>query len=150
MKKFAITAAILAAFASTPAMAEGEARVEIRGGIAFAGGAEEAFLGVGAGYDFDLGETAFIGLDVGADKVLVGGAKVLWSVGGRLGANVSEEGKLYALGGIGFCCGTSEPYIGAGYQHDVSEKVYLKAEYRRVLASGIDGNYAGVGVGVNF
>jgi outer membrane immunogenic protein len=150
MKKILACAALAASFVSAPVMAESEPRLELRGGMAFGGGSEKAFLGAALGYDFDLGETMFAGIDLGADKVLTGGSKVLWSAGGRIGAKVSEKGKLYAVGGIGFCCGFSDPYAGVGYQHSVAEKVYLKAEVRHVFAGGSDGTFAGVGVGVNF
>jgi outer membrane immunogenic protein len=149
MKKLLIAAAAVSAFIASPAMAN-EGRVEARGGIAFAAGAEEAFAGIGAGYDFDLGESAFAGVDLGADKVLADGADVFWSVGGRVGAKVGEKGKAYVLGGIGFADGFEEGYLGAGYQHKLGEKVYGKVEYRRVLLDGSDLNFAGVGVGVAF
>ena len=149
MKKLLIAACAAATFAASPAMAN-EGRVEARGGIAFAGGQEEAFAGIGAGYDFDLGESAFAGVDLGADKVLASGAKVLWSVGGRVGAKAGEKGKAYVLGGIGFSDGFERGYAGAGYQHKLTDSVYGKVEYRRVFLSGTDINFAGVGVGVAF
>ncbi|MFC4292565.1 outer membrane protein [Sphingorhabdus arenilitoris] len=149
MKKLLIAACAVSAIAASPAMAN-EGRVEARGGIAFGGGAEEAFAGVGAGYDFDLGESAFVGVDLGADKVLAGGAEVLWSVGVRGGVKVSEKGKLYALGGVGFSDGFEEAYLGAGYQQKLTDSIYGKVEYRRVLLDGTDVNFAGVGVGVAF
>lgn len=149
MKKLLIAACVASAFAASPALAN-EGRVEVRGGVAFGGGAEEAFAGVGAGYDFDLGETAFAGIDLGADKVLSDGSEILWSVGGRVGAKVGEQGKAYVLGGIGFSDGFEELYAGLGYQQKFSDKVYGKAEYRRVLLDGADVSFAGVGVGVAF
>ena len=149
MRKIAILAAA-AALSSTPAFAAGEGRIEARGGIAFAGGTSEAFAGVAAGYDFDLGDKAFIGIEGSADKVLSNGSKVLWGVGARIGAKAGDKGKLYAVGGIGFCCGTSDPFIGAGYQHKLGEKVYGKIEYRRILSGGTDINFAGIGIGAAF
>ncbi len=149
MIKFAFAIAALTAMAATPACAGGEGRVEARGGIAFAGGTSEAFAGVGGGYDFDLGDKAFVGVDVGADKVLAGGTEVAWSVGGRIGAKVGEKGRIYALGGMGFCCGGSDPYIGAGYQRQLGSKVYGKVEYRKILSSfGPNVNFAGIGLGI--
>ena len=149
MKKLLIAACAVSAFTASPLMAN-EGRVEARGGIAFANGNEEAFAGVGAGYDFDLGDTAFAGIDLGADKILAGGADVLWSVGGRIGAKVSEDGKIYALGGVGFANGNSEAYAGAGFQHKLTKNIYGKVEYRRIFLTGSDINFAGVGVGVAF
>ncbi len=150
MKKLIVLAAAAAAIVATPAFASGEGRIEGRGGIAFAGGSSEAFVGIGAGYDFDLGDKAFIGIDLGADKILANGAKVIWSTGARLGAKVSEKGRLYANGGIGFCCGGSDPYLGVGYQHKFGTNAYGKIEYRRVLRNGTDVNFAGIGIGGAF
>ena len=149
MRKLAILVAA-AALSATPALAAGEGRIEARGGIAFAGGTSEAFAGVAAGYDFDLGDKAFIGIEGSADKVLANGSKVLFGVGARIGAKAGDKGKLYAVGGIGFCCGTSDPFIGAGYQHKLGEKVYGKIEYRRILSGGTDINFAGLGIGAAF
>ncbi len=152
MRKFAILAAAAAAVVATPALAQtaGEGRVEARGGIAWAAGNEEAFAGVAAGYDFDLGEQAFVGVEASADKVLAGGAEVLWSIGGRLGAKVGPQGKLYANGGYGWTKGADAAYIGAGYQHKFGTNVYGKLEYRRTLNTGPDVNFAGVGLGYAF
>lgn len=151
MYKQVLAVAAFAAFAATPVYAEGEGRIEVRGGIAFAGGTSEAFAGIGGGYDFDLGDKAFIGLDVGADKVLASGTEAFWSVGGRLGAKAGKNGRIYASGGIGFCCGGSDPYFGAGYQHKLGNKVYGKIEYRKALSSfGPNVNFAGIGLGIGF
>jgi outer membrane immunogenic protein len=151
MTKIALAVAAVAAVVATPAYAGGEGRVEVRGGVAWAGGTSYAFVGVGGGYDFDLGKKAFVGLDLGADKVLASGTDVGWSIGGRIGSKVGEKGRVYALGGLGFCCGGSDPYIGAGYQNKFSSKVYGKIEYRKVLSSiGPNINYAGVGLGIGF
>jgi outer membrane immunogenic protein len=148
MQKYALTVAVFAAFAATPAYAKGEARVEAYGGIAFAGGTSEAFAGIGGGYDFDLGNKAFVGLDVGVSKVLARGTKAFGNVGGRIGAKLGENGRLYASGGLGFCC---DPYFGAGYQHKFGKKVYGKIEYRKSLSSfGPDINFAGIGLGIGF
>ncbi len=150
MRKLALIAATAAVMAAAPAYASGEGRLEARGGIAFAGGSSKAFAGVGGGYDFDLGKSAILGLDLGADKILANGAKVLWSVGARAGVKTSEDGRLYVNGGIGFCCGTSDAYIGAGYQHKFGDKFYGKIEYRNVLSSGTNVNFAGIGLGMGF
>lgn len=146
-KMFAIAA--IAALMTVPAQAN-EARVEARGGIAWAGGDSEAFAGVGAGYDFDMGQSAFIGVDAGADKVLVDGAEVLWSVGGRIGAKLGDKTKAYALGGVGFCCGEQDAYAGVGLQHNLGQSAYIKAEYRNVFTPGDNLNFGGVGIGFRF
>lgn len=151
MIKFALVVAAVAVMAQAPAYAGGEGRVEARGGIVFTDRASEAFAGIGGGYDFDLGDKLFVGVDLGADKVLARGSDVVLTVGGRIGVKVGEKGRIYANGGMGFCCGGSDPYIGAGYQQKLGSKVYGKIEYRRALTSfGRDINFAGVGVGMSF
>lgn len=151
MIKFALAAATLATLAATPAYAKGEARIEARGGIAFATGTSYAFAGIGGGYDFDLGDTVFVGVDLGVDKVLASGTEAFGSVGGRVGAKVGKNGRIYANGGMGFCCGSSDPYIGAGYQHRLGRNIYGKFEYRQALSSfGPKINFAGIGLGVSF
>jgi outer membrane immunogenic protein len=151
MNRFTLAAVALAALVATPAYAKGEGRIEAHGGIAFAGETSEAFAGIGGGYDFDLSDKAFIGLDLGADKVLAGGTKAFWSVGGRIGGKAGKNGRIYVNGGLGFCCGGSDPYIGAGYQHTFGGKVYGKIEYRKALSSfGPNVNFAGIGLGISF
>ena len=76
MKKFAVAAALLSAVVATPSFAAegGEGHVEVRGGLITGNGIDEGTLGLAAGYDFDLGSTAFVGAEVAGDKVLVDGA----------------------------------------------------------------------------
>ncbi len=151
MIKFALAAVAFAALTATPAHAKGEGRVEAHGGVAFASGTSYAFAGIGGGYDFDLGDKVFVGLDLGADKVLARGTEAFWSIGGRVGAKAGENGRIYASGGVGFCCGGSDPYIGAGYQHRLGRRVYGKIEYRQALSSsGPNVNFAGIGIGISF
>jgi outer membrane immunogenic protein len=151
MKKFAVLAAAAAAIVATPALAAGEGRLEARGGIAFAGGNSEAFAGIAAGYDFDLGDKAFLGVEVSGDKVLANGADVIFGVGARLGAKAGDKGRAYVIGGMGFADGESDPFLGLGYQHKFGDKVFGKIEYRRVLISNFtDVNFAGVGIGAAF
>lgn len=146
-----VIAAVAAAAAamSSPAMAAGEARVEARAGLIWGNGNEEAVAGIAAGYDFDLGSAAFAGVEGAGDIALADGAEVVWSVGGRVGAKVSEKGKLYANAGVAFCCDTEDFYAGAGYQHKISTNAYLKAEYRHIFGA-FDANTATVGVGFTF
>ncbi|MAY20277.1 MAG: hypothetical protein CL955_06630 [Erythrobacteraceae bacterium] len=153
MRKIAIAIAAAATAFATPAFAQdadGEVRVEARGGIVWAGGSEEAVAGVAAGYDFDLSDTLFLGVEGSADKVLVDGADVVWGVGGRLGTNIGERGKLFASGGYAFGEGEDVPYLGAGYNHGISDSVYLTAEYRHFFSDFIDVNAVTLGVGAKF
>ncbi|MBA4353747.1 MAG: hypothetical protein C0409_03560 [Novosphingobium sp.] len=139
--------------AATPALAN-EARVEARGGVAWSAGESEAIAGVAAGYDYDLGETAFAGAEVTADKLLTDNTKVSFGFNGRLGAKIAEAGKLYAVGGYNtefcdFCDGTWT--AGAGYQHGFG-KFYGKVEYRHFFVdnSADDVDAVAVGLGVKF
>ena len=150
MRKFSTLALIASAMVAAPAYASGEGRVEARGGIAFAGGAEEAFAGIAAGYDWDLGDSGFIGVEASADKVLVGGADVLFGGAVRAGIKAGDKGKAYVLGGYGFTDNADDAFVGVGYQHKLGSKVYGKLEYRMILNQGSNINFAGVGVGVAF
>jgi opacity protein-like surface antigen len=143
----ALIAAAAALVAATPAAAN-EARAEVRGGVAWAGGAEEAVAGVALGYDFDLGTSTFAGVEASADKMLAGGANVLFGTSVRAGANVGA-GKLYAIGGFSFTEHDDAWHLGAGYEHKVGSNLYVKGEYRRYF-DVVDVNTALFGVGVNF
>ena len=150
MKKiFIVAAALTAGSLATTAMAN-EGRVEARGGIVWASGAEEGVAGVAAGYDFDLGDTMFIGVEGSADKILADDTDLIWGTTGRIGAKVGERGKLYATAGYSFGEGEDVPHLGAGYQHRVGRNAYLKAEYRHFFSDFIDINSAAVGVGFAF
>ncbi|MEE1876175.1 outer membrane protein [Altererythrobacter litoralis] len=155
MNKTIFAAAAVAtslAFAA-PASAN-EARVEARGGIAWANGVEEAVAGVAAGYDFDLGDSengsVFFGVEGSADKVLVDGANVYFGTTARLGAKIGQSGKLFATVGYSFGEGEDVPHLGGGYQHKINDKVYLKAEYQHFFSDFVDLNTAAVGLGVTF
>ena len=150
MKKFAVAAALLSAVVATPALAAdgGEARVEVRGGYVTGSGLDDATLGVAGGYDFDLGSTAFAGAEIAGDKVLIDGAKVQFSAGGRAGAKLGANGKLYANAGYTFGQ-IDDPYVGAGYQHKLGQNLYAKAEYRHQFINNF-GDFDSFVVGVGF
>lgn len=148
MRKITVLAAALAAAVSAPAFA-GEGRIEARGGIVWSNGDSEAFAGAAAGYDFDLGDKAFVGIEGSGDIALTDGAEVVWGVGARAGGKVSDKGKLYVTGGLQFCCGVSDVYAGAGYQHKFGKNFYGKVEYRHIFGD-FDSNLAGIGLGVAF
>jgi len=150
MKKFAVAAALLTAIVATPAMAaDGEARVEVRGGYVTGSGLDDATLGAAAGYDINLGSTAFAGAEIAGDKVLIDGAKVQFSSGARLGANIGTNGKLYANGGYTFGQ-IDDPYVGAGYQHKLGQNIYAKAEYRHQFIGNNVKDFDTFAVGVGF
>jgi len=147
MRKIAFLGALAVAAVAAPAQAN-EARIEARGGVAWASGEEEAIAGVAAGYDFDLTEATFFGVEASADKVLADGTDVVFGATARAGIKVGAAGKLYATAGYSFNDGDAF-HAGAGYQHQLGEKVYVKAEYRRFFDT-VDVNTAAVGVGVTF
>ncbi len=147
MRKLIVTAAALAAFTSPVMAAEGEGRVEARAGIVWAGGAEDFVGGAAAGYDFDLGDSAFVGPEVSVDSDFEG--TTLVNLGGRLGFKAGDATKLYAI--AAYDVGDGEEFnAGVGAQLDLSEKLYGKAEYRRYFYSGTDANVAGVALGLKF
>ena len=147
MKKYIILASAAAALATTPAMAAGEGRIEARGAIGFAGGSEDAFAGIAAGYDVDLGETVFAGPEVSYDTNFDGADLV--NVGGRVGIKTGDKGRLY-VGGAYELNDAKEFNASVGYQYSFSDKMYGKVEYRRYFFNGTDLNAAGVGIGVKF
>lgn len=151
MKKFAVAAALLTAIVATPAMAaDGEGRVEVRGGYVTGSGLDDATLGAAAGYDFNLGSSAFAGVEIAGDKVLVDGAKVQFSSGARAGAKVGANGKAYVNAGYTFGQ-IDDPYVGAGYQHKLGQNLYAKAEYRHQFIENFsDFDTFAVGLGFAF
>lgn len=149
MRKISILAAV-AAFAASPAMAAGEGRVVANGGIVFAGGASEATIGAEAGYDFDLGDKAFVGVAGGVKKILADGSDAFFEVVGRVGAKLGDKTKIYALGGLAFCCGSSDGFAGVGLQRNFGNLLLGNIEYRRIIGSGTDLNFVTVGLGVRF
>ncbi|MEP7221415.1 MAG: hypothetical protein ABI673_01980 [Novosphingobium sp.] len=136
MRKFIVSLAVSAAIA-TPALAN-EARIEARGGVITVPGSTEGIVGVAAGYDFDLSQDFFAGVEVSADKILTGGTKVAYGFNGRVGTGL-VGGKIYATGGYtteacNLCNGLWG--FGAGYEHNVVGKVYAKVEYRHLVKKG--------------
>lgn len=150
-----IAGVALMALASTAAQANGESRVEVRGGVATGslGGrsATEGIVGVGVGYDFDISNSsAFIGIEGGADQVLVQGEDITWSAGARVGAKVGDSTRLFLTGGYGFFEGESSPYLGVGAQEKLGGNFYGKIEYRRSLGDFINVDYIVAGFGLSF
>lgn len=153
MRKFVLP--LLASLAiATPAMAN-EARVEARGGVIWSNGESEDTWGAAAGYDFDLGDTAFAGVEVSGDKIGTSDTKVAWGFTGRLGMKAGDKTRLFAAGGY-----TTEPcdlcesswHAGAGIEQGVMSNVYLKAEYRHhFVNNGVpDSDALVAGVGMRF
>jgi opacity protein-like surface antigen len=139
---------------ATPVLAN-EGRIEGRGGVIWDQGDSHAIAGVAAGYDFDLGTSAFAGPEVSADKILTDNTRVSFGFGGRAGVKTSEAGKLYAVGSYQTKpCRTCEHSwsAGAGYQHSFGSNLYGKVEYRHYFAdNGVsDPDAVAAGLGVKF
>lgn len=151
MKKLILPVLATLAFA-TPALAN-EGRIEARGGVAWTGGGSEDVWGIAAGYDFDLGEKVYAGVEVSGDKLGVSGTKVAWGFNSRLGIKAGEGTRVFASGGYTteFITGAEGQWgLGAGVEQKVSGPVYVKAEYRHQFENnnigGFDALVAGVGV----
>jgi len=140
--------------AASPALAN-EGRVEARGGVNWQAGKSEVTTGLAAGYDYDLGSSAFGGVEVSGDKVLnSANNRVAFGFTGRLGAKVGDANKLFVAGGYTTkpcsTCKDSE-HVGAGYEHNFGP-LYGKVEYRHNFANGgaADANSAVAGLGIRF
>ena len=113
----AVLTSAVALLAATPAAAEGF-RAEIHGGWDHTSADDEGdsgvLYGIGIGYDWDIGQRGFVGVEANLDDstmkecesdVLLASDRACLragrdiSVGVRGGIKVSEAGKLYALAG---------------------------------------------------
>jgi outer membrane immunogenic protein len=152
MRKF-ILPLVASLAVATPALAN-EARVEARGGVVWDSGNTEAIAGIAAGYDFDLGGTAFTGLEISADKILASGSNLV-GVGfsGRVGAKLAAT-KVFVSGGYTtkYCTACDGSWnIGAGAELPLMGPLYGKVEYKRYfIDNAADGNTATVGLGYKF
>jgi len=147
-------AATAAVAAATPALAN-EARVEARGGVVWLPGASKGTAGIAAGYDFDLGSSAFAGLEFSGDKVLTSGTQVAFGFTGRGGIKAGDKVKIFAAGGYTteFASGLGGNWhAGVGANLDVTKNVYLTTEYRHFFKNntGFDSDALVAGVGMKF
>lgn len=155
MRKVLIALAATVAAVASPAMAN-EGRIEARGGAAWVcdGCGTEDVWGIAAGYDWDLGDKAFVGLEVSGDKIGVSGSKVAFSGTVRVGAKAGEKGKFYVNGGFqteSFAGNGGDPFAGVGFEQGIGKSLYVKAEYRHVFVDSFDDtNILAAGVGVRF
>lgn len=155
MRKVLIALAATAAAVASPAMAN-EGRIEARGGVIWFcdGCGTEDVWGGAAGYDWDLGEKAFAGVEVSGDKIGVSGTKVSFGFGGRVGVRTGSNGRFYINGGwqtepiAGF---GGDPFAGVGFQQGFGNNLYGKVEFRHVFVDAFDDSNAVVaGLGVRF
>ena len=182
MKKLTI-AALAAAAAVLPTAANAQAYVQVETGLDVVdvnpGSDEGVLYGVAAGYEFPLGSNVFAAVEAGiadsttkdcardgAERLCVKTGRDL-SATLRLGTNLSENSKIYALGGYtnarikatyddGF-----DRYsdgvnldgfrLGAGYQHNFGQNLFGKIEYRYSnYEQGFERHQGVVAVGAKF
>lgn len=144
------TLCLPAAIVCATSAVAGEARVEASGGMTWEHGETEAIAGLGAGYDFDLGESLFAGPVVSMDKELKRDSRVSFGFGGRVGVKATEADKLFLLSGYQTkpCrnCGDAVN-LGAGYEHTLFDRLFGKIEYRHLFKSGPEPEVIVVGLG---
>jgi outer membrane immunogenic protein len=154
MFKPVLFSALLIALPAAPALAEetaGGARAEIRGGVAWSEHETDPILGIAAGYDFDLGEKAFLGGEVSGEKVLAEDTYVELALTGRLGTKVSEKGSVFLAGGYTFTHHGDAPHVGLGYEHHLGHGgTYIATEYRHVFVDHHEANAVTIGIGTFF
>ncbi len=147
MRFFAMFAAAAMAAAPT-AVSANEARVEVRGGIAWVSGATDETIGLAVGYDADVSENFFLGVEAVADTDFNISSPVL-GVNARAGFRVGEQGKLFATAGYAYETEfeLDDFVLGAGYQHNVG-RALVSIQYQRYMDTEI--NRAMMGVGYRF
>jgi hypothetical protein len=153
MRKF-ILPLVASLTVATPAMAN-EARVEARGGVIWSNGETQDIWGAAMGYDFDLGESAFAGVEVSGDKIGETDTKVAWGFTGRAGVKAGENTRLFVAGGY-----TTKPcdlcedsvHAGAGIEQGLGKNFYVKGEYRHNFVNNAlpDSDALVAGVGLRF
>lgn len=127
----------LALAIAAPARAD-ETRVEVHTSGIFYGGDYQQSIGIAAGHDFSLAPGLFAGPEVSLDKELASDTLTSVGVGGRVGADLGQSGKLYAVAGWAsqaYHGGNPDWDFGAGYQHNLGSGLYGKLEYRHYTSS---------------
>ena len=148
-----LTVAALA-FTAAPSFAN-ETRVETRTGLVWDSHGSTPTAGAAIGYDVDLGDKFFVGIEGSADKQLEHGTRVSWGAGGRAGVKVTPDTKLYAASTWqSKPCATcnSAVGVGGGVQQSLNRNFYAKAEYKHLLVGDNtpDSDVGLVGVGIKF
>lgn len=154
MRKVLIALAVASAAVASPALAN-EGRIEARGGVVWDSGASEDVWGIAAGYDWDLGDKAFIGLEASGDKIGTSGSGLGIGFTTRLGVKAGEKTKVLVDGGytVNTCTGCEDAvHAGVALEQGVGEKVYLKLGYRHFFVGSGFSDYDAVaaGVGIKF
>lgn len=161
---------------ASPAMAAGQGRVELRGGYDSIDLGEEddglndfgtvkgVLYGLAAGYDFDLGSKAFIGIegsveDSSGDFLIVDAERDLGAAV-RIGLKLGKHGRAYVGAGYSnFRVGAGELGSGnadgvrglAGFEFGLNDRFYGKVEYRYTnYEAGISRHQGLAGLGLRF
>lgn len=154
MHKIFILLAFTFTCVSIPAFAD-EAYVEMTGGVSSNGKKTDAVAGVAVGYDIDLDERFFVGIEGIAEKLLTKETRIAWGIGGRFGAEILPKSKIFT--GVNWQskdCKECSDAIGlsAGWEQNLTEKLYAKIEYKRLFIGNDerDADVGLVGIGVMF
>lgn len=155
MKRLTIAAAAFVSLISAPAYAgeggAGVGRIETNIGIIDEGGESEAVGALVLGYDWDLNETLFVGAEASLEKVFARDTAASLALGARAGAKVGEETKVFVIGGYAFEKEEDRPFVGAGIEQGVAERIYVTAFYHRLFSDGPhDADVYGIGIGLEF
>lgn len=138
---------------SAPALAD-EAYVEAVGGVSFAHEEDAVVAGLAAGYDFDLNEVLFAGVEGTLEKELVEDRHFAAGIGVRVGASVTERGKAFV--GLNWqskdCPECDEAWgFTTGFEQELGEHLYAKLEYKHlILAEEPNKNIVIGGIGYMF
>lgn len=131
-----------------------EAYVEATGGVSWSDEATDAIGGFAVGYDVDVSEKVFVGVEATAEKLLTGGTRVAWGIGGRIGAEVLPRSKVFV--GTNWqskdCreCGNAIG-LGTGWEQNLTETIYAKLEFKHLFVEDeVDANVGIIGLGVMF
>jgi outer membrane immunogenic protein len=148
MRSILFAATAIAAVVSSPALAN-EGRVELRNGIIWANGVSDEAVGLALGYDADVSDAFFVGIESTIDTNFDFVSPVL-GVNARLGTNIGESGRFF--GTVGYAYDTDfdidDFAVGGGYQHTLNGDLVISAQYQRYL--DLDINRVSVGVGARF
>lgn len=139
---------------ASPALAD-ETYVESTAGVIWNHEDTNAVVSGAIGHDVDLNEHVFIGVEGLAEKTLAADTRVVWGVGGRMGARLVPGGKFYVAANwqTKDCRACSDAVgLSTGWEQDLNERVYAKVEYKHVLIGDgePDADIAAVGLGYKF
>jgi hypothetical protein len=133
---------------SSPALAN-EGRVELRTGIAWVSGVSDETIGIAAGYDADVSENVFVGVEAVADTDFNFVSPTL-GVNARLGTKVMETGRLFALAGYAYETqfDFDDAVVGVGFQQEFGTGMLVSLQYQRYVDTEV--NRVAIGLGARF